>query len=86
MAYGTGDVRAEVAAAGATVVAKVPPHANAGRFGKHDFTVDLSDPDRPPATCPAGVVATEVRGNHQVRVPPPRGEPARASSGAQYST
>jgi hypothetical protein len=63
LAYGTGDVRAEVAAAGATVVAKVPPHANAGRFGKHDFTVDLSDPARPQATCPAGVVATEVRGN-----------------------
>jgi hypothetical protein len=23
------------------MVAKVPPHANAGRFAKHDFTVDL---------------------------------------------
>jgi transposase len=67
MAYGTGDVRAEVAAAGATVVAKVPPHANAGRFGKHDFTVDLSDPERPRATCPAGVTATEVRGNGKDR-------------------
>lgn len=63
MAYGTGDVRAEVAQAGARVVAMVPLHANAGRFGKHDFAVDLSDPDRPQATCPAGVVATEVRGN-----------------------
>jgi transposase len=67
MAYGAGDVRAEVAAAGATVVAKVPPHANAGRFGKHDFTVDLADPARPRATCPAGVVATEVRGNGRDR-------------------
>jgi transposase len=67
MAYGTGDVRAEVAAAGATVVARVPPHANAGRFGKHDFTVDLSDPARPRATCPAGVTATEVRGNGKDR-------------------
>ena len=45
------------------MVAKVPPPANRGRFGKHDFTVDLSNPDRPQATCPAGVVATEVRGN-----------------------
>jgi len=67
MAYGTGDVRAEVAAAGATVVAKVPPHANGGRFGKHDFTVDLSDPERPRATCPAGVTTTEVRGNGKDR-------------------
>jgi hypothetical protein len=67
LAYGTGDVRAEVAAAGATVVARVPPHANAGRFGKHEFTVDLSDPARPRATCPAGVAATEVRGNGKDR-------------------
>jgi hypothetical protein len=67
MAYGTGDVRAEVAQAGARVVARVPPHANAGRFGKHDFAVDLSNPDRPQATCPAGAVATEVRGNDRDR-------------------
>jgi hypothetical protein len=49
------------------MVAKVPPHANAGRFGKHDFTVDLSDPTRPRATCPAGVTTTEVRGNGKDR-------------------
>jgi Transposase DDE domain/Transposase domain (DUF772) len=67
MAYGTGDVRAEAAAAGTRMVAKVPPHANAGRFGKHDFTVDLSDPTRPRATCPAGVTTTEVRGNGKDR-------------------
>ncbi len=58
MAYGGGDVRAEVAAAGAKVVAKVPPLPRTGRFTKDDFAVD---PEAPSATCPHGVVATQVR-------------------------
>lgn len=58
MAYGGGDVRAEVAEAGAKVVAKVPPTPRTGRFTKDDFAVD---PEAPSATCLQGVVATELR-------------------------
>lgn len=58
MAYGDGDTRAEVADAGAKVVAKVPPTYNRGRFTKEDFTID---PQTPSATCPAGVTTSDVR-------------------------
>lgn len=58
MAYGDGDTRAEVAEAGAKVVAKVPPTHNGGRFAKTDFIID---PDTPAATCPAGVITTDLR-------------------------
>jgi transposase len=58
MAYGGGDVRAAVAEAGAEVVAKVPPTAPTGRFTKDAFTID---PGVPSATCPQGVVTTELR-------------------------
>lgn len=58
MAYGDGDTRAEVEAAGATVVAKVPPAPNTGFFAKTDFTID---PDAPSATCPAGATTTDAR-------------------------
>jgi hypothetical protein len=61
MAYGDGDTRAEVEAAGATMVAKVPPTHNGGLFAKTDFRIDLSDPARPAATCPAGHTSTELR-------------------------
>lgn len=70
MAYGGGDVRAEVAEAGAKVVAKVPPTTRTDRFTKHEFTID---PEVPSATCPAGVVATEVRPSGQSR----RGRPLK---------
>lgn len=58
MAYGDGDTRAEVADAGAKVVAKVPPTHNGDRFAKTDFTID---PDTPAATCPAGVTTSDLR-------------------------
>lgn len=57
MAYSDGDVREAVEAAGAQMVAKVPPATNAGRFPKTDFTLDL-DAEQPAATCPAGVTTT----------------------------
>ena len=57
MAYSDGDVREAVEAAGAEMVAKVPPATNAGRFPKTDFALDL-DADQPCATCPAGQTTT----------------------------
>jgi transposase len=61
MAYGDGDTRAEVEAAGATMTAKVPPVPNSGgKFSKTDFDIDLTDPDRPRATCPAGHSTSET--------------------------
>lgn len=63
MAYGDGDTRAEVETAGATMTAKVPPvPTSGGKFSKTDFDIDLSDPDRPRATCPAGASTTETVG------------------------
>jgi transposase len=58
MAYSDGDVRVAVEAAGATMVAKVPPLTNAGRFAKTDFAIDL---EAPSVTCPSGVVSTDAR-------------------------
>jgi Transposase DDE domain len=60
MAYGDGDTRAEVAAAGARMVAKVPPITVGKTFPKTDFLIDLTDPTRPRATCPAGQVTTKL--------------------------
>ena len=61
MAYGDGDTRAEVQAAGARMTAKVPPVPNSGgKFSKTDFTIDLSDPHRPRVTCPAGHSTTDT--------------------------
>ncbi len=54
-AYGDGDTRVAVEAAGATVTAKTQPPPNTGRFVKTDFVVD---PGTPSATCPAGQVTT----------------------------
>ena len=50
-AYGDGDTRLAVEAAGATVTAKTQPPATTGRFVKTDFTID---PEALVATCPAG--------------------------------
>jgi hypothetical protein len=55
MAYSDGDVREAVEAAGADLVAKVPPITNAGRFPKTDFVIDLESGS---VTCPAGHTTT----------------------------
>lgn len=62
-AYGDGDTREAVEAAGATVTAKTQPPPSTGRFTKNDFVID---PDTPSATCPAGHTATHTtRGRDQ---------------------
>jgi transposase len=58
MAYGDGDTRCAVEAAGAKVVARVPPVVNGGLFPKTDFVID---PEAPSATCPVGQITTDVR-------------------------
>lgn len=64
MAYGDGDTRAEVAAAGVRLTAKVPPAHNHGRFTKQDFTID---PHLPSATCPGGHTTSRLVGNGRDR-------------------
>src|SRR6266545_2933750 len=54
-AYGDGDPRVAVEAAGATVTAKTQPPSSTCLFFKIDFVVD---PGTPSATCPAGQVTT----------------------------
>jgi transposase len=54
-AYGDGDTREAVEAAGATVTAKTQPPATTGRFTKNDFVID---PEALSATCPAGHTTT----------------------------
>ena len=51
MAYSDGDTRVAVEAAGADLVAKVPPLTNKGLFPKTDFVIDT---DAGAVTCPAG--------------------------------
>ena len=58
MAYSDGDVREAVEAAGAEMVAKVPPVSNAGRFPKTDFNVDTRAGS---VTCPAGHTTFDAR-------------------------
>jgi hypothetical protein len=58
MAYSDGDVREAVEAAGAEMVAKVPPVTNAGRFPKTDFAIDTTAGT---VTCPAGQITTDAR-------------------------
>ena len=57
-AYGDGDTRVAVEAAGARVTAKTQPPATTGKFLKTDFVVD---PDVPSATCPAGHTTTDTK-------------------------
>lgn len=71
MAYGDGDTRVEVAEAGATVIAKLPPKPNTGRFTKDEFEID---PEAPSATCPQGVTTTRVKRAGR----DPKGRPVRA--------
>jgi transposase len=54
-AYGDGDTRVAVEAAGAKVTAKTQPPAATGKFTKTDFVID---PDTLTATCPAGHTST----------------------------
>jgi hypothetical protein len=58
MAYSDGDVRQAVEETGATMVAKVPPVTNGGRFPKTDFDIDLLAGR---VTCPAGQTTTDAR-------------------------
>ncbi len=67
-AYGTGPVRAELAARGVEVLAPVPAGAvKPGHFAKLDFHIDL---DAATVTCPAGRTApihTEPKGARRAR-------------------
>jgi transposase len=54
-AYGDGDTRVAVEAAGAKVTAKSQPPSPTGKFPKTDFAID---PAVPSATCPAGHTTT----------------------------
>jgi transposase len=56
-AYGDGDTRVAVEAAGVKVTAKTQPPATTGKFLKTDFVID---PDAPSARCPAGNTTTTV--------------------------
>ena len=58
MAYSDGDVRQAVEAAGADLVAKVPPVSNQGRFPKTAFQVDT---EAGSVTCPAGHTTRDAR-------------------------
>ena len=57
-AYGAGETRAEFAAAGRTLIAKVPDLQNQGYFAKTDFRIDL---DAGTCTCPHQQQAREFR-------------------------
>lgn len=56
-AYGDGDTREAVEAAGAKVTAKTQPPAPTGKFLKTDFVIN---PAVPSATCPAGHTTTDT--------------------------
>jgi hypothetical protein len=58
MAYSDGEVREAVEAAGAKLVAKVPPVTNRDLFPKTDFDINLAAAK---VTCPAGQTTTDVR-------------------------
>lgn len=57
-AYGDGLTRAEFAANGYDLTARVPGRPRSERFVKEDFRIDL---DRMTCTCPAGQVTAELR-------------------------
>jgi hypothetical protein len=56
MAYSDGDTRVAVEEQGATMVAKVPPLHNSGRFTRDHFFIDVDE-----VTCPAGEATKDVR-------------------------
>jgi transposase len=57
-AYGSGETRQAFAAAGRTIVAKVPSAANQGCFPKTAFVLDL---DAGSATCPGGQITQDFK-------------------------
>lgn len=57
-AYGAGETRAEFAARGRTLVAKVPELQNQGYFAKTDFRIDL---EAGTCTCPNGQTTADLR-------------------------
>jgi hypothetical protein len=57
-AYGAGETRAEFAAAGRTLIAKVPDLQNQGYFTKTDFQIDL---ETGTCTCPGGHATADLR-------------------------
>jgi hypothetical protein len=58
MAYSDGEVREQLEAQGAKVVAKMPPVNNQGRYPKTDFEVDTQAGK---VTCPAGQVTSRSK-------------------------
>ena len=57
-AYGDGGTRQVFAAAGRTLIARVPGRPNRSHFPKEDFRIDLESGS---CTCPAGQVARRIR-------------------------
>jgi transposase len=57
-AYGAGETRAEFAASGRTLIAKVPELQNQGYFTKTDFQIDL---EAGTCTCPGGQLTRDLR-------------------------
>ena len=57
-AYGAGETRAEFAAAGRTLIAKVPDLQNQGYFAKTDFQLDL---EAGTCTCPSQQTTSDFR-------------------------
>ena len=57
-AYGDGDTRQAFAAAGRTLIARVPGRPNRKHFPKEDFHIDL---ETGTCTCPAGKITRRVR-------------------------
>jgi Transposase DDE domain/Transposase domain (DUF772) len=57
-AYGAGETRAEFAAAGRTLIAKVPDLQNQGYFAKTDFQIDL---EAGTCTCPNQQTTSDLR-------------------------
>jgi hypothetical protein len=57
-AYGAGETRAEFAASGRTLIAKVPELQNQGYFVKTDFQIDV---EAGTCSCPGGQVTSDLR-------------------------
>ena len=68
-AYGDGATRQAFADAGRTLVAKVPDRPNSAQIPKADFQIDLTNPETPSCTCPAGHTTKTLvsRGGHKDR-------------------
>jgi len=69
MAYSDPDLREATEETGTTLVAKVPPVSNAGRFPKTDFSIDTK---KSTVTCPAHVVTSDSKPERDARGRPGR--------------